>query len=170
VAGHDALYSSSSAHRIVIGTEFYFMTLPPPQHSNRSLQIPSMNKCANLGAIQNSFSYSKTSFLQGLFSDRTLTRSALGPSAHGVDSEWSAVCVCGLCYMRCGDLCWAPPLMLLQAFTQGGMLTLNSPAPISIRQHTPNNTKPRTHTAPLRVNTVHACAPSRRRVCIAVAG
>ena len=101
VAGHDALYGSSSVHRIVIGTEFYFLTLPPPQHSNGSLQIPSMNKCANLGAIQNSFSYSKTSFLQGLFSDRTLTRSALGPSAHGVDSEWSAVCISTVCVV-CG--------------------------------------------------------------------
>ena len=37
------------------------------------------------------------------------------------------------------------PLMLLQAITQGGMLTLGSPAPISTRQHTPRNTKPRTH-------------------------
>ena len=44
---------------------------PPSRHSDRFIQIPSMNKCANLGAIQNSFSYSKTSFLQGLFSDRT---------------------------------------------------------------------------------------------------
>ena len=129
VAGHDALYSSSSARKIVIGTEFFFLLVPPSRHSDKFILIPSVNKCANLGVIKDSFSYSKTSFLQGLFSDRTLTRSALGPSAHGVDSEWSAVCVCGLCYMRCGDLCWAPPL-ILQAFTQGGMLTLNSPAPI----------------------------------------
>ena len=62
------------------------------------------------------------------------------------------------------------PLLQLQAFIKSSMLTLDSPAPISIRQHTPNNTKPRTHTAPLRVDTVHACAPGRRRVCIAVPG
>ena len=58
------------------------------------------------------------------------TRSALGPSAHGVDSEWSDVCVCGLDSLRCGDLCWAAPLVLLQAFTQGGMLRLNNADPI----------------------------------------
>ena len=71
VAGHDALYGSSSAHRVVIGTKKKIWTLPPTRHSDRFLQIPSMNKCANLGVIQNSFSYSKTSFLRGLFSDRT---------------------------------------------------------------------------------------------------
>ena len=71
VAGHDALRGSSSARKIVIGTEFFFLLVPPSRHSDKFILIPSVNKCANLGAIQNSFSYSKTSFLQGLFSDRT---------------------------------------------------------------------------------------------------
>ena len=34
------------------------------------------------------------------------TRSALGPSAHGVDSEWSAVCVCVVCVI-CGVVTYA---------------------------------------------------------------
>jgi hypothetical protein len=62
------------------------------------------------------------------------------------------------------------PLLQLHTITRGAMLTLDSPAPISNRQHTPRNTKPRTRTAPLRLDTVHACAPGRRRVCIAVPG
>ena len=73
------------------------------------------------------------------------------------------------CYTVGAPLMGAP-LMLLEVITKGGMLTLDSPAPISNRQHTPRNAKPRTHTASLRVNTVHACAPGRRRVCIAVPG
>ena len=71
VAGYDALYVSSSARKIVIGAEFFFWPVPPSRHSDKFILIPSMNKCANLGVIKHSFSYSKTSFLRGLFLDPT---------------------------------------------------------------------------------------------------